>query len=93
MRIFMGIVWFIAFFVVLYIAYAIVLGVVISSAQHVAGYQEGLQAGMAFAREHALLLSLVRWGIFIAAILFALIGTWKRVLPGTRKQKVTATPQ
>lgn len=93
MRIFMGIVWFIVCFVVLYIAYAIVLGVVLTSAHHVAGYQEGLQAGQAFANEHAVLLSIVRWAIFIAAILFAVIGTFKGVLPGTRKKLSATAPE
>ncbi|HET7921815.1 MAG TPA: hypothetical protein VFM15_03585 [Gammaproteobacteria bacterium] len=91
MRIFMGIVWFVVFFIVLYIAFSIVLGVMISGSTHASTVQEGMQAGMAFAREHALALSLCRWGIFIVSVAGAVLGTWKRVLPGTRKPK-TADP-
>lgn len=91
MRIFMGIVWFVVFFIVLYIAYAIVLGVLISSGGHATNMQEGMQAGIAFAKNHAMALSLCRWGLLIAAIVFAALGSWKRVLPGTKEKKaVTA---
>ena len=51
----MGIVWFIVFFIVLYIIYSIILAVVIAHGPgaHPANYQEGLQAGIAFAQAHA----------------------------------------
>ncbi|HET7649569.1 MAG TPA: hypothetical protein VFL15_02575 [Gammaproteobacteria bacterium] len=88
MRIFMGIVWFIAFYIVLTIVYMIVMGVVISSGHPVAGYAEGVKAGIEFAQAHQTVLSLCRWAIFILSVVFAVVGTWKGVLPGTRKKSV-----
>jgi hypothetical protein len=90
MRIFMGIVWFIAFYIVLTIVYMIVMGVVISTGHPVAGYAEGVKAGIEFAQAHQTALSLFRWAIFILSVLFAAVGSWKGVLPGTRKKKSAA---
>lgn len=90
MRIFMGIVWFVVFFIVLYIVFMIVSGVLITSGGHATTMQEGMQAGIAFARDHAMALSLCRWGILIVSVAGAVLGTWKRVLPGTRKKKEIA---
>lgn len=86
MRIFMGIVWFVVFFVVLYIIYSIIVALVISSGTHLSNAQDAMQAGLEFARDHAVLLSVCRWGIFIVSIAGAVLGTWKRVLPGTKKK-------
>lgn len=90
MRIFMGIVWFIAFFVVLYILFSVILGVIITSGSDATTVQEGMQAGTDFARDHARLLSLCVWGIFGLSAVSAGLGAWKRVLPGTKTKKEAA---
>lgn len=83
MRIFMGIVWFVVCFIVLYILFSVVLGVIIANTGDVTNIQEGL----AFAHAHATVLSLCRWGMLIVAVVFAVLGTWKRVLPGTKDKQ------
>lgn len=83
-RVLFGVVWFIVSWLVLTIADMIVMGTVISSSSKAVGIQQGVQAGIAFAKGHAGLLLSVRLGILVAALLIAVIGTAKGLLPGTR---------
>lgn len=87
MRIFMGIVWFVVFFLVLYILFSIVVGVLAASGSSAVTMEQGMQAGMEFARNHAVALSIGRWTVFILSVALAVLGTWKRALPGTRAKK------
>lgn len=88
-RVFMGIVWFIAFWIVLTIVFMIVIGVVVTSTSsgNPTTYEEGVQAGQAFAQAHALGLNLTRLGILLASIAAAAYGSWKGMLPGTKKSQ------
>ncbi|MGH8369571.1 MAG: hypothetical protein ACRESC_01195 [Gammaproteobacteria bacterium] len=83
MRIFMGIVWFVVCFVALYILFSVVLAVIIANT----GDITNMQGGIAFAQAHATVLSLCRWSMLIVAVVFAVLGTWKRVLPGTKDKQ------
>jgi uncharacterized BrkB/YihY/UPF0761 family membrane protein len=87
MRIFMGIVWFVVFFVILYLVFSIVFGMIAVHGVDTNDMQAGMKAGIEFAREHAVALSVCRWSIFVLSVLLAVFGTWKRVLPGTRKKQ------
>ena len=87
-----GIIWFIVSWLVLTIADMIVMGTVISSTSKTADFQGGVQAGIAFAKAHAGLLLGVRLGILVVALLIAVIGTWKGVLPGTKRSTSKVVP-
>ena len=63
----------------------IVMGTVLSSTTKTTNLQQGVQAGIAVAKAHARLLLGVRLGILVLALLIAVIGTWKGVLPGTKR--------
>lgn len=91
MRIFMGIVWFVVIFVVLYIVFSIVFGVIAVHGVDANDVHAGMQAGIAFARDHAVALSICRWSIFVVSVVLAVLGTWKRALPGTRKKPAVTT--
>jgi uncharacterized membrane protein len=84
-RVLMGLVWFVVSWLLLTIADMIIMGTVISSTSKAVGIQQGVQAGLTFAKAHATLLLTMRLGILVAALLIAVIGTWKGVLPGTRR--------
>ena len=95
-RVLMGVVWFVVFFIVLYIIFSIILGVVIAhttGVTHPENFQQSMEAGRAFAQTHASALAVWRLVILMVSIVLAVAGTLKGVLPGTRKQKVTTTPQ
>ena len=83
-RVIFGIIWFIVSWLLLTIADMIVMGTVISSTAKTADFQQGVQAGIAFAKAHAGLELGVRVGILVVALLIAVIGTFKGVLPGTK---------
>lgn len=85
-RVIFGIIWFIVSWLILTIADMIVMGTVISSTAKTADFQGGLQAGIAFGKAHAGILLGVRLGILLASLLIAVIGTWKGVLPGTKRR-------
>ena len=91
-RVVFGIIWFIVSWLVLTIADMIVMGTVISSTSKTADFQGGVQAGIAFAKAHAGLLLGVRLGILVLALLIAVIGTWKGVLPGTKRSSAQIEP-
>ncbi|MGH8372150.1 MAG: hypothetical protein ACRETO_05405 [Gammaproteobacteria bacterium] len=90
MRIFMGIVWFVVFFLVLYIAFSIITSVIMFRGVDVVDTQALTSAAFDFARNHAMALSVCRWNIFVVSVVLAVLGTWKRVLPGTNKKKESA---
>ncbi|MGH8293202.1 MAG: hypothetical protein ACRESA_06990 [Gammaproteobacteria bacterium] len=94
-RVLFGVLWCIVFFIVLYIIYSIVLALIIThgSGAHPANYQEVLQAGMAFAQTHAHSLAVWRLVVLIIAIVLAVAGSIKGVLPGTRKRLPAAAPE
>lgn len=85
-RILFGILWFIVSWIVLTVIYGIIFGIVVSSTSNVTGYHQGMQAGLAFSHAHPDFAIGIRLVILVLAILIAVIGTWKRVLPGTRKK-------
>lgn len=94
-RVFLGIFWFIISWIVLTLVYGIIFGIVISSTSNASGYQQGMQVGLAFSHAHPGFVIGMRLVILVLAILVAVIGTWKRILPGTRKKPadaVTANP-
>jgi hypothetical protein len=91
-RVIFGIIWFIVTWLALNVANMIVMGTVISSTSKTADFQGGVQAGIAFAKAHAGLLLGVRLGILVLALLIAVIGTWKGVLPGTKRSTTQMGP-
>ncbi|HEX2667779.1 MAG TPA: hypothetical protein VHP13_05350 [Gammaproteobacteria bacterium] len=85
-RIGVGIVWFIAFWLGLTLLMSIVVGVWASrSVPPGANMQQGIDAATAFVADHAALLTTLRISILLLALLGAVIGTLKGVLPGTKK--------
>jgi hypothetical protein len=90
MRIFMGIVWFVVFFFVLYLGFFIITSLIMIRGVDVSNTQELMQAAFDFARNHAMVLSLCRWSIFAISVVLAVLGTWNRILPGTRKNPAAA---
>jgi hypothetical protein len=85
-RFWFGLLWFVAFYAAMYVVF-----VVIESLQLMHGLppnsttQQAVDAATAYADTHAMGLSFARWGIFLAAILAAAVGTYMGILPGTRK--------
>ncbi len=85
-RILFGILWFIVSWLVLTLVYGIIFGIVIAAFNHSGDYQQGMQASLAFQQAHPTLVVIMRLAILLAAILIAVLGTWKGLLPGTRKK-------
>lgn len=95
-RVLMGVVWFVVFFIVLYIIFSVVVAYMAlhgAGIQEHTGQQQMINAAMAFSQAHTGALSAWRLIILVVSIILAVAGTLKGVLPGTRKLKVTATPQ
>lgn len=87
-RILFGILWFVVSWVVLSLIYGIIFGIVIATSHNAAGYQGGMQAAVAFGHAHPGFVIGMRLLILAIAILIAVIGSWKRILPGTRMKPV-----
>ena len=90
-RVIFGVIWFIVAWLALTIANMIIFGAVVQSTSDAHGFQQGYQAGLAFDKAHHGLLIIVRLGILALSILIAVIGTWKGVLPGTRRSAAQPT--
>jgi hypothetical protein len=85
-RILMGIVWFIVCYLAFLLLASLVLGVFVWRGLPAdANLQQGSDAVTAYMSARPGLMSGLRWGIFLAAVLAAASGTLKGVLPGTKK--------
>lgn len=86
-RVLLGVAWFLGIWVGLILVSSIIIGVwATRSVPAGANAEQGMQAANDFALAHAALFGAVRWGVFLVALLVAGLGTWKGVLPGTRKK-------
>lgn len=85
-RILFGILWFIVSWLVLTLVYGIIFGIVIAMFNHSGDYQQGMQASLSFQQAHPTLVVAIRLLTLLAAILIAVVGTWKGFLPGTRRK-------
>ncbi|MDE2236185.1 MAG: hypothetical protein KGL13_00265 [Gammaproteobacteria bacterium] len=90
-RILFGILWFVVSWIALTLIYGIIFGIVLSSTSNLSGYQGGVQAGLAFNHNHPSFVIGMRLLILALAILVAVIGSWKRILPGTRMKSTAST--
>ena len=84
----MGVLWFLAIYVGLLVILLVVPAVLIASSLPPGPSQDQIvQAAADFDDRHGRLLSALRWAAFLLALGVAILGTWKGVLPGTRKPK------
>jgi len=86
-RVLIGLAWFVGIWLALFILASVALSVYLRKDMSAdATMQQGMDAAYGFAAEHAGAISAMRWGIFLAAALAAILGTWKGMLPGTQQK-------
>ena len=84
-RYLMGVLWFAAFYVALMIVVSVVPSLMIVRGLPAGASQDQIsQAAIDFSLRHAGALSIARWSAFLIALLLAVLGIWKRKLPGTK---------
>lgn len=94
MRIVMGIVWFLIFFIVLYLIYSTGIAMYMMHANggvDLHDTQAVIASSQQFALQHAVLLRIAFYGVVLLSVLLAVLGTWKRKLPGTKDKNRTET--
>lgn len=85
-RIGLGVLWFVVLFVVLYLLAQI--GVALTALHGVHDFhdqQAVIGAATGFVGAHLGLIRTLDWAALLLAVAIAVLGTWKGVLPGTRK--------
>ena len=81
-RYLMGVLWFVAFYVALvFVAPSLMIARGLPAG---ANQDQISQAAADFSLQHAGSLSVARWAALLIALLLAVLGTWKRKLPGTK---------
>jgi len=84
----MGVLWFLAIYVGLIVVLLVVPAVLIATGLPPGPSQDQIvQAAADFDDRHGGLLGMLRWAAFLLALGVAILGTWKGVLPGTRRPK------
>jgi hypothetical protein len=87
-RYWFGVLWFVVFYVVMYIVFVVIQSVsLMHSLPSNPSTQQMMDAATAYNEAHALPLSIGRWSIFLVALAAAAAGTYKGLLPRTRKPK------
>lgn len=87
-RVLLGIVWFLVILLILLVVSGVVLSVWATREASAAGdTASAVDAAYGFADRHAMVIAAVRIGTVLGAFLAAVYGTWKGLLPGTRKPK------
>lgn len=84
-RIVFTVLWFLFFMASLSVIELIVLGFILNAYYHPIGVDAGVQAGIAFAKAHAVGLFASRVGILLVSFAGALVGSMRGALPGTGK--------
>ena len=86
-RVLFGILWFVVFYLALLVLTTFVLALVVSRGLPAgASAQQGVDAVNSFTAAHPELMRKLCWAVFLAALLAAVMGAYKRLLPGTKKK-------